>query len=34
MHWYRQDQEYEYYQILDNCFYVVIDPDQMMLDIV
>ena len=32
--WYRQDQEYEYYQIPDNCFYAVIDPDQMMPDIV
>ena len=26
--------EYKYYQIPDNCFYAVIDPDQMMPDIV
>ena len=32
--WCRQDQEYEYYEIPDNCFYAVIDPDQMMPDIV
>ena len=32
--WYRQDQEYQYYQIPDNCFYAVIDPDRMMPDIV
>ncbi len=32
--WCRQDKEYKYYEIPDNCFYAVIDPDQMMPDIV